>query len=383
MTAEEREALLAAFDSGWVAPVGPELAAFEEDVAARLGVAAACALSSGTAALHLALLGLGVGPGDTVWLPTLTFAATANAVVHAGAEPVFLDVDPATWQLDPALLAEALERRGGRGRAARGGRARRPLRAVRRLRPDPGRLRALRHPGRGRRRRGPGRHVRRPRRGQPGRARRCCSFNGNKIVTTGGGGMLVSDDEAMVARARHLATQAREPALHYEHKDIGFNYRMSNLSAAIGRAQLRRLDAMVGRRRAHATAYKAALQFIPGLGFMPEAPYGRSTRWLTCITLDPAQVATTPAELCAQLDAQDIEARPVWKPMHLQPVHAGRRVIGGDVAAGLFATGVCLPSGSGMDDDQRHWVISAVRAALGMPTTTRRPPPGSRGRRGV
>ncbi len=382
MTAKEREALLAAFDSGWVAPVGPELAAFEEDVAARLGVAAACALSSGTAALHLALLGLGVGPGDTVWLPTLTFAATANAVVHAGAEPVFLDVDPATWQLDPALLAEALETAAAEGAL--------PAAVV----PvdlygqcadyDPILAACARYdlPVVADAAEGLGATYGDRAAGSLGRAA-VLSFNGNKIVTTGGGGMLVSDDEAMIARARHLATQAREPALHYEHKDIGFNYRMSNLSAAIGRAQLRRLDAMVGRRRAHATAYKAALQFIPGLGFMPEAPYGRSTRWLTCITLDPAQVATTPAELCAQLDAQDIEARPVWKPMHLQPVHAGRRVIGGDVAAGLFATGVCLPSGSGMDDDQRHWVISAVRAALGMPTTTRRPPPGSRGRRGV
>jgi dTDP-4-amino-4,6-dideoxygalactose transaminase len=361
----ERARLLEAFDSGWIAPLGPHVDAFEKETAAKVGVAHAAALSSGTAALHLALEILGVTRGDEVLVPTLTFAATANAVKYTGATPVFVDADAATWTMDPARVAEALE-----DAVARTGR---PPRAVITVDlygqcadhdaiaeacarydvpivEDAAEALGATYKGRGA--------------GSLGRIG-ILSFNGNKIITTSGGGMLLCDDEAVVRRAVHLATQAREPAAHYEHEDVGYNYRLSNLLAAVGRAQLEGLDGKVAARRAHNAAYRAALGDLPGVTFMPEASYGECTFWLTCLTVDPAALGCDREAIREQLSAEDIEARPVWKPMHLQPVYRDCRVIGGAVAEDLFARGLCLPSGSSLSEADRGRVVAAVRGAVG------------------
>jgi dTDP-4-amino-4,6-dideoxygalactose transaminase len=363
MSGRERELLLAAFDSNWVAPVGPELAAFEEDLADLVGVPHAVALSSGTAGLHLALLVIGIGPGDDVVVPSLTFAATANAVTYVGATPRFLDREDATWNLDPDLLADELAdaERAGRlpkavitvdlyGQCADYDRivelcdrygvivledAAEALGATYRDRPA----------------------------GSFGRAA-VFSFNGNKIITTSGGGMLVSDDHALVERVRHLATQAREPAPHYEHRDIGFNYRLSNLLAALGRGQLEQLAAKVDHRRAVKARYREALADLDGIAFMPDAPKGRPSNWLTVVTLDPDEARATPEAVRLHLEAADIEARPAWKPMHLQPVFADAPMRGGAVAERIFATGLCLPSGSSLTPAEQDRVIDAIREVL-------------------
>ncbi|HVN50703.1 MAG TPA: aminotransferase class I/II-fold pyridoxal phosphate-dependent enzyme [Acidimicrobiales bacterium] len=359
----ERDALLAAFDGGWIAPVGPDLDAFEREVARLAGVGHAAAVSSGTAALHLALLLSGLGPGDEVLVPTLTFVATANAVGYVGARPVFVDSDAATWQIDPALVAETIEARARTGRAPAAvvtvdlyGQcadadpvlevcaahdvvviedAAEALGATYRDRPA----------------------------GSLGRMG-VFSFNGNKVITTSGGGMLVSDDAELVARARHLATQAREPVVHYEHTAVGFNYRLSNLLAALGRAQLASLDRRIARRRAIKQRYRDAFAELDGISFMPDAAYGRPINWLTVVLVDPVRTGCTRESLRLRLEDHDIEARPAWKPLHLQPVYAGYEVVRGDVAEGIFDQGLCLPSGSSMSDADQDRVIEVVRAAV-------------------
>jgi dTDP-4-amino-4,6-dideoxygalactose transaminase len=361
---EERSLLLEAFDSNWVAPLGPHVDAFERELAEVGGVRYAAALSSGTAALHLALLLLGVGPGDDVLMPTLTFVATANAAVYLGARPVFLDVDPATWCLDPSLLADELERRARRGEPPAAvlpvdlygqcadydaiddlcvrfevpyvEEAAEAVGAVYRDRPS----------------------------GSFG-IMSVYSFNGNKIITTAGGGALLSDRADLIEQARHLATQAREPAPHYEHARVGYNYRLSNLLAAVGRGQLRSLSAKIARRRDIKRRYREALGDLPGIGFMPDAAYGRPTNWLTVMTLDPGEANATPAAVRERLESEDIEARPAWKPMHLQPLFAEAPMVGGDVAAHIFATGLCLPSGSSLTEGDQDRIIGIVRETLG------------------
>jgi len=364
----EREALLAAFDGGWISPVGPQLDRFEADLAAWTGRTHAVALSSGTAAIQLGLLALGVGPDDEVWVATLTFAATANAVVHTGARPTFLDVTPDTWTLDVDLVAEELARRRRDGAALPAaivpvdlyGRAA----AYERLLPlaaehgVPVLADAAEALG--------ARHLGRPA-GSFGHAA-ALSFNGNKIITTSGGGAYVTDDAAAAARVRHLATQAREPVRHYEHVDVGFNHRLSNLLAALGSAQLASLADKVARRRAIHARYAAALADLPGLriadpGSDAEVAAGTvPTRWLTCVTVDPAHAPTTRDAIIDALAAEGVEARPVWKPMHLQPVFAGLATVGGDVAARAFEHGLALPSGSALSDDEVDEVIALVRA---------------------
>lgn len=356
----ERKMLLEAFDSGWIAPVGPDLDAFEADLAVTGGVRSAVALSSGTAGLHLTLLALGVGAGDEVVVPTLTFAATANAVMYLGATPVFLDVDESSWTLSVELLAAFLAERAAAGRL--------PAAVVTvdlygqccdydpiaalcaeygvALVADAAEALGASYHGR------PA--------GSFGRAA-VFSFNGNKIITTSGGGAVVSDDDELVRRIRHLSTQAREPVAHYEHRDVGYNYRMSNLLAALGRAQLAGLDDKIARRRAVRTGYEALLGDVDGLSFMPVASYGSPNHWLTCIRFD-RRCALQPEAVRLGLQAAGIEARPIWKPMHLQPVFSGAEVVDSGVAAQLFAEGLCLPSGSALTDADVAQIASLVRS---------------------
>jgi dTDP-4-amino-4,6-dideoxygalactose transaminase len=360
----ERQLLLEAFDSNWIAPVGPQVDAFEREVADYLGIAGAAALSSGTAALHLALLVLGVGPDDEVLVPTLTFAATANAVVHAGARPAFIDSDSETWNIDPVLLEEELDARsrGGRLPAAvvvvdlygRCADWEAILAACNRFEVPTvdDAAEALGATYRGRRAGAFG-------------AAGVLSFNGNKIMTTSGGGMLLSERRDLVERARHLATQARDLAPHYEHSEVGFNYRLSNLLAALGRGQLHRLPAMAQRRGQIHMRYRAALADVPGIGFMPSVRGGEPNHWLTVVTLDPHECGSSPEEVRKRLEHLDIESRPTWKPMHLQRAFAGSPVRGGAVAEEIFRTGLCLPSGSSMSDDDVDRVSEAIRHACG------------------
>jgi dTDP-4-amino-4,6-dideoxygalactose transaminase len=356
----ELEMLTDALRSGWIAPLGPHVDAFEAEVSARLDVPHALATSSGTAALHLALLVSNVGPGDEVWLSDLTFAATANAVRYVGATPVFVDSDRATWNMDPALLRAALDD------AARSNRLPRAVIAVdlygQAAELDPI-VTACRSHGvvlieDAAEALGATYH------GRPAGSfgdLSVLSFNGNKIITTSGGGMLLAHDKKLIERARYLATQARSPARHYEHVDVGYNYRLSNLLAAVGRAQLGDLDRRVEARRSINAGYRAALGELPGWEFMPEAPNHRSTCWLTCATIDSRVARADRDAVINALHEHDIEARPVWKPMHLQPVFAGCRVIGGAVAADLFASGICLPSGSAMRPQDVERVTRTIR----------------------
>jgi dTDP-4-amino-4,6-dideoxygalactose transaminase len=359
----EREALLAALESGWVAPVGPALDAFEHDVAAFTGTAHAVALSSGTAALHLALLTLGVGPGDEVIVPTLTFVATANAVTYTGARPVLVDADPATWQIDPDLLAEALADR------ARSGRLPAAVIAVDLYGQcaDYDRLAAIcdecEVPLIEDAAEALGATYRGRAAGSFGRAG-VFSFNGNKIITTSGGGMLVTDDTEMARRVRYLSTQAREPVVHYEHTELGFNYRMSNLLAAVGTAQLAGLPAKMARRRHINAVYRDELGDLPGVSFMPIADYGQPNCWLTCLTIDSTEARADRDTVLKHLAHAGIEARPVWKPMHLQPLYAEAGAVAGACAERLFDTGMCLPSGSSLGSDGIERVVSTVHAVL-------------------
>ena len=355
----ERALLLDAFDSGWIAPLGPHVDAFEREFAAAVGVPHAAALSSGTAALHLALAILGAGRGDEVITSTLTFAATANAICYLGAAPVFVDVSPETWNLDPDLLDEELTLRARRGRQ---------VAAVIAVDlygqcADYTRIEAIceRHGVRLIEDAAEGLGATCGSR-QAGAFGDCAafSFNGNKIITTSGGGMLVSRRRDVVERARHLSAQARQPVAHYEHEEVGYNYRLSNLLAAVGRGQLAGLDAKVERRRAVRAAYQTALAACPGVEFMPEASYGRSSGWLTCVTIDPARFGADREAVRLFLERRDIESRPVWKPMHLQPVFRQAEVCRGDVAATLFERGLCLPSGSSLTPQDQQRVISSL-----------------------
>ena len=359
----ERELLLAALDSGWVAPVGPDLDAFELELAACAGVPHAVALSSGTAALHLALLLAGVGPGDDVVVPTLTFAASAFAVTYLGARPCFVDADPTSWNVSPELLATELAERAGQGRLPAAvvtvdlyGEcadydALVPLCGEHGVPLVEDAAEAIGASWQGR----PA--------GSFGTAA-VLSFNGNKLLTTSGGGALVTNDAVLAARARHLATQAREPVVHYEHTEIGFNYRLSNLLAAVGRGQLRTLSERIERRRAIRRAYEELLRGVPGVALQPLDPRGEGNAWLTCITIDPAAAGVDREAVRLALEAEDIESRPVWKPMHAQPVFAGHPARVDGTADRLFATGLCLPSGSGMADGDLGRVLAALASAL-------------------
>ncbi|WP_315637356.1 MULTISPECIES: aminotransferase class I/II-fold pyridoxal phosphate-dependent enzyme [Microbacterium] len=361
--AAEEAAVIAAMRSGWIAPLGPDVDAFEQELAARVGVAHGVALSSGTAGLHLGLLTLGVKPGDVVLTSSMTFAATANAITYTGAEPYFIDADPQTGNMDPALLREALIELGGAGESAAAivpvdllGKAvdYTAILAVADEFGVPVLADAAESLG--------AVHAGRPA-GSFGRAS-VVSFNGNKIMTTSGGGMLLTDDEGFAQHVRYLATQARQPVVHYEHTDIGFNYRMSNLLAALGRAQLARLDAMIARRREMRELYKRLFADVDGVEVFGAEGDEDDNVWLTSILVDSAVAGWEPSALAAALAEDDIESRPLWKPMHAQPVFAGARRRTSGASDSLFARGLTLPSGSALTDDQRARVTTAIRGFL-------------------
>jgi dTDP-4-amino-4,6-dideoxygalactose transaminase len=363
MSGEEARLVSEAFATNFIAPAGPALGAFEREFSELTGFTHCVALSSGTAAMHLALKGLDLQPGEEVWASTLTFIASIAPAVHERAIPVFIDSDEATWTMDPVLLEEGLARAAKQGRRPRAviptdiyGQSCDLDRIV-------GICKSYDVPVIADSAEAVGARYRDRHAGKGARAA-VYSFNGNKIITASNGGMLATDDAALAETARHLATQAREPVPHYEHRTVGFNYRLSNICAAIGLGQLRALDLRVQRRRDIFSRYVARLGGLEGISFMPEATYGQGTRWLTVMMIDPEKNLSTPEIVRLALEARNIEARPVWKPMHMQPVFSSARSIGGQVASRLSEQGLCLPSGTAMSDDDVDRISQIVRDAL-------------------
>jgi dTDP-4-amino-4,6-dideoxygalactose transaminase len=360
----EREFVEEAFRTNWIAPLGPNVDAFERELAERVGVRHAAALSSGTAAIHLALILLGVERGDVVFCSALTFAASANPILYQGAEPVFIDSEPDSWNLSPSALEDAFRDARANGKMPKAvivvnlyGQSADfdPIAEICSRHGVPIVEDAAESLG--------ARYKGRPS-GSFGSIG-VFSFNGNKIITTSGGGMLVAQDESLVARARFLSTQAREPALHYEHKVIGYNYRMSNILAGVGRGQLRVLDDRVEARRNVFQRYRDGLSGSPLIRWMPEPEWSRSNRWLSACTINPEASGCTVGQIIKQLAAERIEARPVWKPMQMQPVFAHSKYFAHDgqsVSQRLFEHGMCLPSGSNMTEDQQDRVIDILDA---------------------
>ena len=396
MSGEELRLIHDAFESNYIAPLGPQVDAFEREVSEYSGIKYCVALSSGTAALHLALRVLGLDSGDEVIASTLTFIGSITPILYQGATPIFIDADRDSWNMDPDLLKnelESCEKRGHMPKAvvptdlygqcadykriyeicgkysipvvvdAAEAMGARYLSKQREERNKQGKTDEnsdiWKHAG-------------------VGAKAAIFSFNGNKIITTSAGGMLASDDKDFIAHARFLSQQARENFSHYEHTEIGYNYRMSNILAAIGRAQIRVLDERIKRKREIFKYYKKALMDVPGIEFMPEAHYGRSNRWLTVILVSPEEFGMDREALRVVLEKENIEARPAWKPMHLQPVFRvgarnkklkakdsskrtySARVVGGGVAEDFFSRGLCLPSGTAMTDLDLDRIISVI-----------------------
>lgn len=380
-----------AFQSNFIAPLGPQVDAFEREFSEKTGVRHALAVSSGTAAMHLALRILGVGPGDEVMASTLTFIGSVTPILFQGGVPVFIDSDRTSWNMDPELLEEELEACRKRGRLPKAviptdlyGQCAdldRILEICNRhdipVVTDAAEALGATYKGRG-----------------PGKGAKAAifSFNGNKIITTSGGGMLAADDEGFIETARFLSQQARDPAPHYEHSQVGYNYRMSNILAAIGRGQLRVLDDRVEAKRRIFEYYRKALGSLPGITFMPEASYGRCSRWLTVVQISPEEFGVDREQVRLALEEENIESRPLWKPMHLQPVFdVGRqrevgtqrtgicgvedhghsrtlapstykaRTVGGKLSEELFEKGLCLPSGTQMTEEDLERVIGVIK----------------------
>jgi dTDP-4-amino-4,6-dideoxygalactose transaminase len=364
MTGRERAYVEEAFATNWIAPVGPHIDAFEREFGERVGSQHAVAVTSGTAALHLALLLASVGPGDEVMVSTFTFVASVNPIRYLGARPVFIDSEETSWNMDPDLLIDELAAKARIGRLPKAVVLVHMLGQSANVEPILG---VCQHYGvpliedaaeaLGATYKGcsPGTF------GKSG----VFSFNGNKIITTSGGGMLVSDDDVLIERARKLATQARDPAPHYEHSEIGFNYRLSNVSAGIGRGQLPALEERVAARRRNFDFYARELGNLPGIGFQPEAQWGQHARWLTAITIDPGEFGADRETVRLALADANIEARPVWKPMHNQPLFADCQVVGGAVAEDLFARALCLPSGSNLSENELSRVATVIGACVG------------------
>lgn len=361
----EREFVDEAFRTNWIAPLGPNVDAFERELAEMVGVKHAAALSSGTAAIHLALILMGVGRGDRVFCSSLTFVASANPIVYQGAEPVFIDSDPESWNMSPQALERALSTSVKEGWLPKAvvvvnlyGQS-----------ADMDRLLAICSkydvPMLEDAAESLGATYKGKASGTFGKMG-VFSFNGNKIITTSGGGMLVSDDPLLIDKARFLATQARDPAAHYEHTEIGYNYRMSNILAGVGRGQLKVLNSRVEARRAVFKAYQDAFADVPEIGWMPEPEWSYSTHWLTACTISPDSGITS-AQLLKRLAGELIEGRPLWKPMHLQPVFQHCRYFShGDesISDRIFEQGLCLPSGSNMTESQITRVVATIRKAL-------------------
>ncbi|GAA4015864.1 DegT/DnrJ/EryC1/StrS family aminotransferase [Hymenobacter fastidiosus] len=355
-----------AIEDNWVAPAGPNLAGFEADICAATGAGYCVALTSGTAAIHLGLLLLGVEPGDEVLCPSFTFVATANPILYCGATPVFVDSEAATWNICPDRLREALADRIAQGKKPKalilvhlyGMPARLPeILAI----ADEYAVPVLEDAAEAL-----GARFRNQPLGSFGTVG-VFSFNGNKILTTSGGGALVTNDAALAQKALFLATQAKDEAPHYQHSEVGYNYRLSNILAGIGRGQMELLEARVKRRREIFAWYQEHLAGRPGLtvALAPEPAGSHSNRWLTTILLNPAATSATPETLRQHLETRNIESRPLWKPLHLQPLFETTPMYGGQVGADLFARGLCLPSGSAMTEADLRRVAEAVRQGLG------------------
>lgn len=362
VTGRERELVDEVFESNFIAPAGPMLGRFETAFSSLTGIDHCVALSSGTAAMHLALRLVGVGDGDTVWTSTLTFIGGPGPITYLGAEPVFLDVDIRTGNLDCDLLEQALE---AAAQSASLPKAIVPV-DLYGTSCDLDRIIAIAakydipvvcDSAEGVGTRYKDRHA------GNGAAISVYSFNGNKMITASGGGMFASNNPKWAEKARFLATQAREPFAHYEHETIGYNYRMSNVMAAIGLGQLETIGQKIERRRAIFARYAAELGDLEGLAFLQEPDFSISTRWLSVILLDPENAPVAPVDLMGKLMDQEIEARPLWKPMHLQPVFSHCRFHSNGNSERLFAQGLCLPSGSGMSDAEQTKVITAIRSA--------------------
>ncbi|QGQ48825.1 aminotransferase class I/II-fold pyridoxal phosphate-dependent enzyme [Metabacillus sediminilitoris] len=356
-----------AFESNWIAPLGPNVDAFEREIANYVGVSEAVAVSSGTAAIHLALSLLEVKKGDKVFCSTLTFVASANPILYQGAEPVFIDSEPDTWNMSPQALKRALQESFNEGIIPKAvivvnlyGQSAKmdEIVSICNQYDVPIIEDAAESLGSTYKDKASGTF------GKFG----VFSFNGNKIITTSSGGMLVSDEKELLNKARFLATQAKDPAPHYQHSTVGFNYRMSNILAGIGRAQLEVLEERVLARRLIFERYKHELGSIPGIKFMPELSNTNSNRWLTALTIDEKIAGISKDYVLNSLADENIEARPVWKPLHMQPLFEGARFYlhseNINISEHLFTTGMCLPSGSNITDGDQMRIINCIKDCL-------------------
>ncbi len=343
-----------AFDTNWVAPLGPNVNEFEKELAAKVGSKHAAAMTSGTGAIHLALKAVGVGEGDIVFCPTLTFSATANPIIYQNAFPVFIDSDYETWNMDPKALEAAFEKYGDKVKAVLVVHlyglsadvdkimeicSRYNVTVIEDAAESLGAYYKGKHTGTF---------------GEFG----VFSFNGNKIITTSGGGMLVSDDEEKIKKVRFWSTQSRDAARHYQHSELGFNYRMSNVVAGIGRGQLKVLDQRVAKKKYIFEFYKRELSELEGVEFMPINDWNEPNYWLSVMTLNGP---VRPLDVMEALEKENIESRPVWKPMHMQPFFAEYDYVGGDVSEKLFENGVCLPSDTKMTDEDLERICGIIK----------------------
>ncbi|PEQ01593.1 aminotransferase class I/II-fold pyridoxal phosphate-dependent enzyme [Bacillus toyonensis] len=363
MSGNEQKYIQNAFDTNWVAPLGPNVDGFERELASFVGVRGGTAVSSGTAAIHLALQLLGIQKGDTVFCSSFTFVASANPIVYLGAEPVFIDSEPETWNMSPSALAHALYEANKMGNLPKAiilvhlyGQSAKLDEILSLCHQynvpiveDAAESLGSTYKGKAS-----------DTFGKFG----VYSFNGNKIITTSGGGMLVSNDVEALERARFLATQAKDPAPHYEHSEIGYNYRLSNILAGIGRGQLEVLEDRVRARRFVYKRYYEALSHMPGFYFMPELEHTRPNRWLTTLTIDEKESGISIGKLLRILAEENIEARPMWKPLHMQSLFKEKKYYphskNEDVSQYLFQSGICLPSGSNMLAEDQQRVIQSI-----------------------
>lgn len=366
MSGYEEQFIKEAFTSNWIAPIGPHVDAFEKEIAEYVGAKGAVALSSGTAAIHLALKLVNVGQGDVVFCSTFTFAASANPIIYQGATPVFIDSEPESWNMSPKALKNAFED------AERAGKLPKAVIVVNLYgqSSDMDAILDICHaygvPMIEDAAESLGATYKGKASGTLGKYG-IYSFNGNKIITTSGGGMLVSDDIEGLDKVRFWASQARDPAIHYQHSRIGYNYRLSNILAGIGRGQLKVLDERVAMRRAIFDRYVHGLSNIPGLLFMPDTSFGISTHWLTALTINQQLCGVSVSSIIDALAKGDIESRPVWKPLHLQPVYSRCLYYphsSESISDRIFETGICLPSGSSMSESDQERVIQIIRGCI-------------------